>query len=333
LIAEQVHKASEQVAKAIAAVPPPKEATSVVEAVVNRDGHLVLTLSDGAVKDVGMVVGRDADMDAVHRMVSESVDIETVREMVTEQVTKAFAAVKLPKDGKDGTSVDIPKLLSAISAEVDRAVKSLPEPKPGQNGTSVTLQEVEPVIQSAVAKAVAAIELPKDGVGISSAVVNRAGHLVLAMSDGSTKDVGIVAGKDADSETVQKMVADAVAKIPSPEKGQDGADGLGIDDFDVEHDGEQTFTFKWANGSKSKTKEFFIPVPVDKGPWKQGDYKRGQVVTWDGCAWSARRDTSEQPAYTKDGAWRLMVKKGRDAKGQPGPRGPKGDPGDPAHTW
>ncbi len=41
------------------------------------------------------------------------------------------------------------------------------------------------------------------------------------------------------------------------------------------------------------------------------DYKRGDLVTFEGSMWHATRDTIEEPGASKD--WQLAVKKGRDA--------------------
>jgi len=41
------------------------------------------------------------------------------------------------------------------------------------------------------------------------------------------------------------------------------------------------------------------------------DYKRGDLVTFDGSMWHATRDTADEPGASRD--WQLAVKKGRDA--------------------
>ena len=42
------------------------------------------------------------------------------------------------------------------------------------------------------------------------------------------------------------------------------------------------------------------------------DYKRGDLVTFDGSMWHATRDTTDEPGPSKD--WQMAVKKGRDAR-------------------
>lgn len=64
----------EEVEKRIAAIPPAKDGVGVAGAVVDRDGALVLTLSDGTQCRLGQVVGRDADQAAIEARIKELVD-------------------------------------------------------------------------------------------------------------------------------------------------------------------------------------------------------------------------------------------------------------------
>lgn len=57
---------------------------------------------------------------------------------------------------------------------------------------------------------------------------------------------------------------------------------------------------------------FRVPVVLERGVWRQGDYEQGDGVTWDGSYWIAQRKTADKPG-TSD-AWRLAVKRGRDGK-------------------
>jgi hypothetical protein len=74
-----------EVAKAVSALPAPPEPVSVADALISRDGQLTVTFTDGTVKSVGVVVGRDADPEDVKRMVAEAV-----------------AEIPRPKDGAPG---------------------------------------------------------------------------------------------------------------------------------------------------------------------------------------------------------------------------------------
>lgn len=62
--------------------------------------------------------------------------------------------------------------------------------------------------------------------------------------------------------------------------------------------------------------EVTLPVPIYQGIWQAGiDYQRGDGVTLDGSFWIALADTSARPGTPHgEKAWRLAVKRGRDAR-------------------
>jgi hypothetical protein len=76
---------SKAVQSAVAAIPVPKDGVGVAGAIISREGTLVLTLSDGTIRALGPVVGRDVDMAQVER-----------------QIDEAIAQIPKPKDGRDG---------------------------------------------------------------------------------------------------------------------------------------------------------------------------------------------------------------------------------------
>ncbi len=130
-----------------------------------------------------------------------------------------------------------------------------------------------------------------DPISVRSAIIDRSGSLILTMSDGTTKDLGPVVGKDGDP----------------------GNDGLGFDDLDVAYDGEKTITLTFIQGGRVKEFAFTMPVVIDRGVYRDGsEYKAGDGVTWGGSFWIAQKDTSAKPDAGED--WRLSVKRGRDGK-------------------
>lgn len=74
-----------EVTKAFATVPKPADGIGMVDAIVDRAGHLVMTFTDGRTKDIGQVVGANADPAETALMVQQAVD-----------------AIERPKDGRDG---------------------------------------------------------------------------------------------------------------------------------------------------------------------------------------------------------------------------------------
>ena len=57
-----------------------------------------------------------------------------------------------------------------------------------------------------------------------------------------------------------------------------------------------------------------LPGIVDRGPFRAGEgYEKGDAVSYGGSLWIAQEPTGDKPEGSK--AWRLAVKKGRDARG------------------
>jgi hypothetical protein len=235
--------------------------------------------------------------DDVAKMVDEA------RQQLTDQIEQDAAQIKAwmddteksladisswpaPKDGKDADPVEIARM-------VDAAVKALPAP---QDGKSVTVDEVEPLlsdlVSAAVADAVKAIPAAKDGIGLAGALIDRDGNLVVTLSNGEQKELGPVVGKDA-------------------EPSAPGEPGLGFDDMDMVF-GEDGVALVFSRGEQKKA--FALPLPFDRGVFKEGTaYRKGNGVTWGGSFWIAQKDNPEgKPDMSGD--WRLVVKKGRDAR-------------------
>lgn len=200
------------------------------------------------------------DMNAVREIVDE-----LTQQAVSEQLPEAVKAIPAPEKGDPGRDVDMDEVASLIEQSVKSAVDALPAPKDGEPG--------------------------KDGLGLANALIDREGCLVVTFTDGSDKNLGRVVGKDGDP-------------------GKDGHT-FTLDDFDIEPIDERTIRMGFTHGDVKHSFELEFPVPVYRGVWKEGQYDRGDMVTWGGDLWHAERATSQKPA-TDD--WRLAVRKGRDAK-------------------
>lgn len=247
----------------------------------------------------------------------KSVTVEDLAPLVADEVAKATAGIQAP-------SVDWSEVDKIIGDRLGAAVEALPKP---ENGKDADPAEMRAAVVAEVEKAVAKLAVPKDGVGLAGALIDRSGCLVVTLTDGSTKDLGRVVGKDVDPEAVDAFLRAEVAKLPVPK------DGLGFEDLDLrEVDGYLYLRFE--RGADSK--EFHLPVPVDQGVWAEREFKKGAAVTWAGSSWIAQRSTSAKPD-TPDSGWRLAVKRGRDGKqgqqGKQGEPGKKGDPGTPGRNY
>jgi hypothetical protein len=129
-----------------------------------------------------------------------------------------------PRHGKDADP-------AMVKAAVDEAVAALPPPEKGDPGV-VDMAKVGQQIESAVKSAVEALPAPKDGdpgkdgPGFVDAVLDGSGALVLTRTDGSTKTLPDVKGRDgvgfaeafdADGQIVLRMTDGSELTIPIPE--------------------------------------------------------------------------------------------------------------------
>lgn len=258
----------------------------------------------------------------------KSVTPEDVRPMVAELVEKAVSAIPVPKDGKDADMkvvlAEIEKIGVNVLHKCMEVVESIPAPK---DGTSVTVEDVRPLIEEQVRRAIAAIPVPKDGtsvtiddvapmivgeiqkrfdawpkpqdgkdgIGVMDALIDRDNCLVLTLSNGSTKNLGRIVGRDG--------------KDGAP--GAPGADGVGFDDLTFEYDGERTITLKFVKGEQVKDFSVKVPMMIYRGIFSESkEYEAGDCVTWGGSVWVAQRKTTAKPETNDD--WKLAVKRGKD---------------------
>lgn len=148
---------------------------------------------------------------------------------------------------------------------------------------------------SALERRLDALPTAKDGVGVAGAMIDRVGNLVLTLTDGTTRELGLVVGKDA-------------------EPARDGADGFGFEDMEEElADDGRTIVRRYRRGDEVKEFRHSMAVVLDRGVYKAGqEYEPGDAVTFGGSLWIAQAKTTEKPEGGD--AWRLAVKKGRDGK-------------------
>lgn len=277
--------------------------------------------------------GKDADPEVISRMVQEEVaklppatpgkDADPA--LIAELVEKAVAALPPAKDGEPGTSVTVEDLAPMVAEEVAKAVSDIKFPEvdwsevdkmigdrvdvavaalpPALPGKDADPAQIAAIVATEVEKAVAALPPAQDGVGLASALIDREGCLVVTLTDGTTKTLGAVVGKDVDMEAVAGMIEAEVSKIPVP---KDGKDGFGFDGMSkVEVDGVEYLRFTRGE----EVKDFVLPIQPYRGIWTEGTYPKGATVTYGGSTWIAEEDTSGKPETANSG-WRLCAKKG-----------------------
>ncbi len=206
-------------------------------------------------------------------------------------------------DGKDAPPVTAEQLSEAVKAYLD--ANPIPAGRDGKDGLDG--KAGSPGVDGRDGR---------DGVGLAGALIDRAGELVLTLSDGATKALGPVVGAKG-------------------EPGQDGRDGFGFDDLEATYDGDRTIALTFTKGDQVKAFAFELPIPVYRGVFEETKtYKAGEVVTWGGSMWVAKEPTSAKPGTGIEAkAWQLAVKRGGEGqRGKPGEMGPRGPAGPPRGT-
>ena len=118
----------------------------------------------------------------------------------------------------------------------------------------------------------------------------------------------------AGERRIYEMADKAIDRMPRPKDGRDGVDGIGWDAMSVEYDGERTVTLVYDKGEEQFTFPVTFPMLIDRGFYQEGNaYDRGDTVTFGGSAWAAQKATDTKPEIGNPD-WRLVVRKGRDAK-------------------
>ena len=155
----------------------------------------------------------------------------------------------------------------------------------------------------------------RDGLGIADALIDKEHRLVLTLTDGTVKTLGVVVGRDG-------------APGQKGADGIDGRDGFSLEDFSVSFNGDRRMALAFERGDVRKSYELDLPHVLYRGVFTEGStYARGDAVTWGGSVWIANETTTDKPESSK--AWRLAVKRGRDGReGKSGPQGPQGMKGD-----
>lgn len=190
------------------------------------------------------------------------------------------------------------------------------------------------------------VETASVPVDVVNALIDRAGNLVLTMSDGTAKDLGRIVGKDgapgADgvpgkdgldgiglagalidvggnllitlSNGEVKALGEVVGKDGDP--GKPGRDGFALDDFDATlmEDG-RTVLLSFDSGDQSFKVELGIPAMIYRGVYQDGGtYQKGDTVTWGGSLWHCDAGETAEKPDSAEKHWTLAAKKGRDGK-------------------
>lgn len=231
-------------------------------------------------------------------------------------------------------------LAPVFSRLLDKAVAKMQSELDKRDARIAELESIEPLqidYESIAKTAAELIPLPKDGAdgkdgqngkdGLPGAdgKDGRDGQDGQKGADGANgidgKSVSEDAVKDAIAASFERRFSDmqlswerqardafekAIDRMPKP---KDGADALPIEDIEITQDGRNV-TLKL--GKVERTIK--LDTVIDRGVWRDGEYEKGDAVSYGGSLWIAQKDLPENvPGASKD-HWRLAVKKGRDGK-------------------
>jgi hypothetical protein len=244
--------------------------------------------------------------------------------VIKAMVTEAVAALPPPKDGepgqpgRDGSDADATKAV----AELHDRINQLREWTSGEVNDAVG-RALEQTVSARAELEAAMASVPR------SFLVSGEGDMVVVRGDGSTEAVGRVKGADGatppgvdhfsiDGEgNLVSHMTDGRSVVVGRVRGADGRDGapcLGFDDLRWEYDGERTITALMERGGQVHTQSFTLPVVLDRGIWREGEYQKGDGVSRDGAFWIAQRNTTATPGIGSDSGWRMAVKSARNGK-------------------
>jgi integrin beta 3 len=135
-----------------------------------------------------------------------------------------------------------------------------------------------------------------DGVGLANSLIDRDGNLVVTMTNGDAKALGLVVGRDG-------------------KDGERGPAGFSLEMFGAEQIDERIIRFTLGTEGEEAVCEFKLPVMIYRDIWNaERTYDEGDAVTWGGSLWVAQKDTPEGKPDAPDSGWKLCVKRGRDGK-------------------
>jgi len=136
----------------------------------------------------------------------------------------------------------------------------------------------------------------RDGLDVKHFLRADGDHLVVVMSDGSTKDLGKYIGTDG-------------------KDGIDGKDGLGMPDITREYDPDaHEIVERWERDGVTKELRYAAGGIQHGGYWREGiKCMAGQTWTHAGTVWIAKWATGDKPSRESEN-WEIFASKGRDGR-------------------
>lgn len=229
---------------------------------------------------------------------------DTDPEMVRAEVARAVAEIPRPRDGKDAPPVDLaaiaeqaaalarPAMIEEVWKRVEAVTDEMTQPKDGKDGRDG--RDGAPGKDGAPGRDAAELDiLPSIDESKSYRRGTWASHR------------GGLWRAAWDTDPAQKNLHKAgwVCMF-------DGVDHISV--IQDEKDPRKLVVVHARSSGIEGYTDVFVPMVIDRGVWREGEYEKGDHVSWDGSGWIAQRANTDKPG-TSD-AWRLSTKRGRDGK-------------------
>lgn len=368
----------ESVRKALAELPKPKDGKDGApgnSVTVEDVGPLIVGEVAKAVSSISVKDGRDGK-DGAPGLNGKDADPAMVASLVVSEVKAAVAAMPAAKDGvngkdgingkdgspgrdgvdgkdgsagrdgKDGTdgaSIDINDCREFIREELQKAVAALPRPEKGEKGDpGVAGKDGRDGVDGKDGANGLDGKDGRDGVGAAGALIDRSGNLVLTLTDGTQRELGVVVGKDGANGRDGRDGTDGGSGPHGQDgtngrdgidgkngvdgvngkdgvdgkdgiNGKDGNDGVGFDDIEESIEDEGRFIVRRfiRNGIAVAERRHQTKMPIWRGVFDvKRAYLPGDMATWKGSLWHCNAEVEGKIGSEH---WSLAVKKGRDA--------------------
>jgi hypothetical protein len=237
-----------------------------------------------------------------------SVTADDVLPELRAELQKAFEALPVPKDGTDGRNAFEVAVSLGYEGTVHEWLSSL-QGRAGLDGKSVTPDEILPTLKQwfeALPKPANGKD-GKDGTDGKSVTVSDISEFMEA----SIAKWALEFERRA-SDLIQRCI-DRIEKPKDGINGKDGRDAFDLQDVNLSLSAdERTLVMAFVRGDVRVERSVVLTHPIYRGVWRDGQFSKGDSVTFGGSTWIATRETSSKPEL--DDSWRLAVKRGRDGK-------------------
>lgn len=275
----------------------------------------------GEVGPAGESIKGDPGQPGKDGLDGKSVELDAVSELISIEVAEAIGKLPKAKDGAAGAAgtqgIAGERGAGGAQGEVGPDGASIKgeagEPgRDGKDGASIHPDTVALMVREAVDKAVAALPAAKDGApGRDAAELT----VLAGIDEARSYPAGTYAkhnGGEIRAERRTDPVKDGDILAAGWTVARDGVSALVV--TQGEDPREISVAAMLTSGTKAVS-EFHIPMVIDKGVWREGEYEKGDHVSRDGSGWIAQCKTVSQPGAPGTGTdWRLSTKRGQNGK-------------------